>query len=252
MAGVIAAIPGERARPAAWWRLESGSAPVAAPRPRGPSQCWRPAPQAASARVRAPPWPARRRSPRRAPQFPRAPSREPRLPRRTRESLQANPCGSRSRCGRKAPRYQARSSAARDPAGYPGSLPRRATALPPRCRGSIAAPASPPPTPGLRETSRLHARLHLFGLFNRFDDLLEPAHGILDLHVLTLKAGELRRDEHRLRQEFFDLPRARHGQLVLVRKFLDSENRDDVLQVLVALQNRLHPARHRVVLRSHD
>ena len=62
----------------------------------------------------------------------------------------------------------------------------------------------------------------------------------------------MRGDEHGLRKEFFDLAGARHGALVFVGKFFDTENGDDVLQVLVALQNRFHAARHGVMLRADD
>jgi hypothetical protein len=47
-----------------------------------------------------------------------------------------------------------------------------------------------------------------------FDDLLESAHRVGNLHVLSFEAGELLRDEERLRQEALDLARARNGQLV--------------------------------------
>ena len=73
-----------------------------------------------------------------------------------------------------------------------------------------------------------------------FDDLLEAADRVGDRHVLAFEAGELLRDEERLRQELLDLARARHGELVVFRQLVDAENRDDVLQILVALQDLLH------------
>ena len=42
----------------------------------------------------------------------------------------------------------------------------------------------------------------------------------------------------RLREEPLDLAGAGDGQLVLVGQFVDAENGDDVLQILVALQDR--------------
>ena len=68
----------------------------------------------------------------------------------------------------------------------------------------------------------------------------------ISLKLLTVSAigtylpgetGELLGDEERLRQELLDLTRARDGELVLFRQFVDAEDRDDVLQVLVALQH---------------
>src|SRR3984885_3100306 len=119
--------------------------------------------------------------------------------------------------------------------------------------------------------SRLRVRLHLLGLFERFldgadhverllrnvivlafDDFLEAANRVFNLDVFAFEAGELRCDEHRLRQESLNLTRAGYGALVFVRKFFDAENGDDVLQVFVALENRLHGARHGVMLLPDD
>ena len=85
-----------------------------------------------------------------------------------------------------------------------------------------------------------------------FDDLLEAADRVGDRHVLAFEAGELLRDEERLRQELLDLARARHGELVVFRQLVDAENRDDVLQVLVALQDLLHLPGDVVVLVAED
>src|SRR5581483_8001818 len=84
------------------------------------------------------------------------------------------------------------------------------------------------------------------------DDLAEPADRVLELHVLAGRAGELLRDEVRLREEPLDLPRPGDRQPVLVRELLDAQDRDDVLQVLVALQDLLHARRDRVVLLGDD
>ena len=49
-----------------------------------------------------------------------------------------------------------------------------------------------------------------------------------------------------------DLARARDRQLVLFRQLVHAEDGDDILQRLVALENLLHLAGHRVVLLTHD
>src|SRR6266481_6392023 len=85
-----------------------------------------------------------------------------------------------------------------------------------------------------------------------FHDFLEAADRVFDLHVFSFEAGKLRRDEHRLRKEFFDLACPRHGALVFIGKFFDAQDGDDVLQVLVALKNRFYPARDGIVLRTDD
>src|ERR1700733_3699490 len=85
-----------------------------------------------------------------------------------------------------------------------------------------------------------------------FDNFLEATHGVFDLHVLARQPSELFGDEHWLREELFDFARARDGLLVVVGKFFDAKNGDDVLQFLVALQNGFHRARHVVMFLADD
>src|SRR5271156_6753084 len=84
------------------------------------------------------------------------------------------------------------------------------------------------------------------------EDFGEAAHGVLALDVLAGLVGERLRDEHRLRQEALDAARARDGDLVVGGQFFHPKDRDDVLQVLVALQDTLHAARDAVVLFPDD
>src|SRR5664280_3366537 len=55
-----------------------------------------------------------------------------------------------------------------------------------------------------------------------------------------------------LRQEALDAARARNDQPVVLGQLVDSEDRDDVLQVLVLLEDLLHGARDLVVLLADD
>ena len=71
------------------------------------------------------------------------------------------------------------------------------------------------------------------------DDLLEAPDRLGDRHVGARRAGELFGHEERLGEEALDLARPLHGQLVLVGELVDAEDRDDVLQLLVALQDLL-------------
>jgi hypothetical protein len=73
---------------------------------------------------------------------------------------------------------------------------------------------------------------------------LERGDGLRQRHRLTGLAGELLHHVERLGEELLDAARPADvlGQLV------DAEDRDDVLQVLVALQDALHLAGHPVVL----
>src|SRR5918996_5623082 len=84
------------------------------------------------------------------------------------------------------------------------------------------------------------------------DDLLEGAHRLLDRHVLALGPRKRLRHEERLRQEALHLARPLHGHAVLVRQLVDAEDRDDVLQLLVALQDLAHLVRDLEVLVADD
>ena len=72
-------------------------------------------------------------------------------------------------------------------------------------------------------------------------------HGVVDLHVASLQAGELLGHEERLREELLDLAGARHRELLVFAELINTQNGDDVLQVLVALQHALHRLRRVVV-----
>src|SRR5581483_162408 len=85
-----------------------------------------------------------------------------------------------------------------------------------------------------------------------FDDLAEAANRVGDLDVLAFDAGELLGHMERLREKALNLARAADDDLVFFRQLVDAENCDDVLEVLVLLQNRLHAARSVVVLVAED
>src|SRR5262245_746319 len=84
------------------------------------------------------------------------------------------------------------------------------------------------------------------------DDFPEALHGVGHLHVAPGQARELLGHEHRLRQESLDFTRAGHGGLVLVGQLFHAEDRDDVLEIFVALQDRLYGARGLIVLLADD
>ena len=67
-------------------------------------------------------------------------------------------------------------------------------------------------------------------------------------HVLARLAGEDLGDEERLREEALDAARAVDEQLVVLAQLLDTQDGDDVLQLLVALQDPHDLARDVVVL----
>jgi hypothetical protein len=85
-----------------------------------------------------------------------------------------------------------------------------------------------------------------------FDDLFEALDCVFQLHVFPFAPGELRRDVEWLREELLNLARPRHDQLVFVRQFIETEDRDDVLKIFVALQKLLNCHRRVVVIFSDD
>ena len=83
-------------------------------------------------------------------------------------------------------------------------------------------------------------------------DFLEAAHRIGHRDLLALAPGEHLRHAEWLAQEALDLAGTQHRELVLRRKLVHSENRDDVLEILVALQDLLYSPRDVVMLLTDD
>src|SRR5690606_38853878 len=81
---------------------------------------------------------------------------------------------------------------------------------------------------------------------------LEAAESVLDRDDLARESGEDFRHIERLRKELLDLPRAINDLFIFRRKLIETEDRDDVLQVLVALKHVLNAARDIVVLLADD
>ncbi len=81
---------------------------------------------------------------------------------------------------------------------------------------------------------------------------LEALDGVLDGHELAGRAGEHFGDVERLRKEALDLAGAGHRGLVVFRKLVHAEDRDDVLQGLVLLQDGLNLTCHLVMLVADD
>src|SRR5690606_28777160 len=82
-------------------------------------------------------------------------------------------------------------------------------------------------------------------------DPAERLDGLGDRHGGALDTGELHRGVGVLREELLDAAGPRDGDLVLLGQLVDTEDRDDVLQLLVLLQDRLHPGGDLVVLLAH-
>ena len=84
------------------------------------------------------------------------------------------------------------------------------------------------------------------------ENLSEASHGFAYWHEAARRAGEHFGNEEGLREETLYLARPSHNLAVFVRKLLNAQNRDDVLQVRIALENLLHAARHIVVFLTDD
>src|SRR5690606_30170716 len=108
----------------------------------------------------------------------------------------------------------------------------------------------------------LNATAHEEGLLGIVVELplhqpLEGADGVFQADELAGNVRELLGHMERLRHEALDASRARHHELVFLRELVHSQDRDDVLQLLVALQHALHLDRDGIVplaeeLRVHD
>src|SRR5690606_18747254 len=81
-----------------------------------------------------------------------------------------------------------------------------------------------------------------------FQDAAEASDGVLQGNVLARGAGEDFGHEERLGQEALDLTSTGYQLLVRFGQLVHTEDRDDVLQFLVALQYVLHATRGLVVL----
>src|SRR5690554_5292616 len=83
-------------------------------------------------------------------------------------------------------------------------------------------------------------------IFTR-QDTLEATDSVFQRNVLTRCTGEDFGNEERLGQEALDLTRTGYGLLIFFRQLVHTQDRDDVLQFLVALQSLLYATSHIVV-----
>src|SRR5579863_1748827 len=84
------------------------------------------------------------------------------------------------------------------------------------------------------------------------DNFLEAADRVGQLDILAWKTGKRLRHVKRLREEPLNLACPRHDQLVVVAQFVDAQNGDNVLQVLVPLQNAFYRLGSVVVIVADD
>src|SRR3989344_484052 len=84
------------------------------------------------------------------------------------------------------------------------------------------------------------------------EDHLETLHGLLSRHKFSGDTCEGLSDEEWLREELLNLACALHSLLIIFGELFHSKDRDDVLELLVALKNFLHSTRGVVVLFPYD
>src|SRR5947199_9726075 len=82
--------------------------------------------------------------------------------------------------------------------------------------------------------------------------LLEAADCFRHRYLLALAASKHLRHTERLAQEALDLARTEYRHFVFRGEFIHPENRDNVLQIFVALQYLLHASGHVVVFLTDD
>src|SRR5699024_1843925 len=83
-------------------------------------------------------------------------------------------------------------------------------------------------------------------------DALKSVDGIGQRDVRAWKAGELLCDEEVLAQETLEATCALNGDLVLFRQLVHTQNRDNILQFLVLLQNVDHALCNSIVSLAND
>src|SRR5690348_13003118 len=93
------------------------------------------------------------------------------------------------------------------------------------------------------------AALHVKVAFGHFvvfavQDFLEAANGFGNGNLFTGPPREHLRDTEGLAEKALNFARPKHGKFVLGRELVHAENRNDVLQVLVALEDALDTAGH--------
>ena len=103
-----------------------------------------------------------------------------------------------------------------------------------------------------RQAADVHERLFRQFIRVAVDDRFEAFDRLVELRVDAREAGELLGHHERLAEEAFDLTSARHNEFVFFAQFVDAEDGDDVLQVAVTLQHRLHLAGDGVVTLADD
>ena len=84
------------------------------------------------------------------------------------------------------------------------------------------------------------------------ENFFEAAHCVSHRHLLAFAASEHLRHGKRLAEEALNFAGAKDGDFVIGRQLIHAENRDDVLQVFIALQHLLNTASDFVVFFTHD
>ena len=80
----------------------------------------------------------------------------------------------------------------------------------------------------------------------------KPRDSLLQRHIAPGDAGEALGHEEWLGEEALDLAGARHNQFIVFAQFVNTQDGNDVLQILIALQHTLDFTRGVVVFLAHD
>ena len=85
-----------------------------------------------------------------------------------------------------------------------------------------------------------------------FDQAFEASDSVFEFHLDTWRASENLSDVKRLRQETLNLPGTCNDQFVFFRQFVHAQDRDDVLQFFVALQDFLNTTSDFIMVLTND
>ena len=100
---------------------------------------------------------------------------------------------------------------------------------------------------GLIDRTNVHERVFRQVIPLAVTQLFKAANGVFQRSDLTRLAGKHFRDQKRLRQESLDAASAVYDQFVLLGQFINTKNRDDILEFAVSLQSRLNAASNVIV-----
>ena len=85
-----------------------------------------------------------------------------------------------------------------------------------------------------------------------FQNFGKAADGLRNWHIFARQTGKLSSYKERLRQETLYFTRSGYNQLILFGKLVHTEDRNDILQLFILLQNLLYASGYTIMLLTDD